>query len=75
MTDEARYEVARRVLTDTQYLTWAMAEKGISHRAIAYFRRVSKGTVTDCLVTCERKIEEALNGQDQDAASAGRGRA
>lgn len=61
MTDEARIEAARRALTDTQFLTWAMAERGISHRAIAYFRRVSKGTVTDCLVACDRKIEEALH--------------
>lgn len=58
--------VARQVLTDTQYLTWAMAEQGISHRAIAYYRRVSKGTVTDCLREADRKIEEAKSGAHQD---------
>lgn len=47
-----------------QYLTWFMAERGISHRAIAYHRNVSKGTVTDCLREVDRKIEEAKRAQD-----------
>lgn len=73
MSGEDTIEVAKRVLTDVQFLTWAMAERGISHRAIAYYRGVSKTTVTDCLVTCDRKIEEAMHGADQDTAgSAGR---
>lgn len=58
-------DIAREVLTDTQYLTWFMAERGISHRGIAYYRRVSKATVTDCLDACDRKIREAL---DREAA-------
>lgn len=58
--------LARQVLTDVQYLTWAMAEQGISHRAIAYYRRVSKGTVTDCLREVDRKLEEARHAPHQD---------
>lgn len=58
-TDEHTFTVARRVLTDTEYLTWAMAQKGISRTAIALYRRVSKGTVNDCLARCRQKIEEA----------------
>lgn len=59
--------LARLVLTQTQYLTWAMAEQGVSHRAIAYFRRVSKATVTDCLADVDRKLEEAKRGAYQDS--------
>ncbi len=44
-----------------------MAEQGISHRAIAYYRRVSKGTVTDCLREVDRKIEEAKRAAHQDS--------
>lgn len=54
-------DVAKRVLTEKQFLTWFMAERGISHRGIAYYRRVSKATVTDCLEACDRKIREALD--------------
>lgn len=52
-------DTARRVLTPTQLLTWEMAERGVSQRAIAYFRRVSPSTVRDCLAACDRAIERA----------------
>lgn len=61
--DPVRFAAARRVLTDTEYLTWAMAERGISHRAIAHFRRVSRGTVADTLARADRKVEEELHAQ------------
>jgi uncharacterized protein YpbB len=56
-------DVAREVLTDVQWLTWFMAERGLSHRAIAYHRGVSKATVTDCLEACDRKMREALDAE------------
>lgn len=51
--------LARQVLTDVQYATWALAERGLSHRAIALWRGVAKATVTDCLAECDRKLENA----------------
>lgn len=51
--------LARQVLTDVQFQTWALAERGISHRAIALWRGVSKATVTDCLAEVDRKLEKA----------------
>ena len=56
-------DLAKRVLTNVQYLTWFLAQQGMSHRAIAYYRRVSKGTVTSCLEEADRKMEEALRGE------------
>lgn len=52
-------ELARCVLTDTEYLTWAMAQRGVSQRDIAFMRGRSPGTVSDTLARAERKIEEA----------------
>jgi transcriptional regulator len=52
-------ELARSVLTDTEYLTWAMAQRGITQRDIAFMRRRSLGTVSNTLIRAERKIEEA----------------
>jgi DNA-binding CsgD family transcriptional regulator len=54
-----RVERARDVLTDVEYLTWAMAAAGASQRAIAEHRRVSRSTVRDCLERIERKLDEA----------------
>lgn len=56
--------LAKAVLTDVQYLTWFMAEQGTSQRAIAYYRLVSKRTVSDCLVECDTKIRRAKDAED-----------
>lgn len=58
-----RIATARRVLTEVQFLTWAMAERGATHREIAEHRGVSKGTVTECLREADRKIEEAMDAE------------
>ncbi len=60
-SNEARIEAAKASLTNTQFLTWVLHERGLSPRSIAAYRRVSRPTVLECLDTCERKIEEALH--------------
>lgn len=60
--DPERLDTARRVLNDDQYLTWAMAEVGISRQAIADYRRRSKGTINDTIRRARRIVEEALDG-------------
>lgn len=51
--------IAKRVLTDTEYLTWALNQVGVTQRDIAFYRRRSRGTVADTLRRAEEKIEEA----------------
>lgn len=59
MTEEPPdLDLARRVLTDTQYLTWYMHHT-CSHRTIAAYRGVSPSTVRDCLDACHRILERA----------------
>ncbi len=53
--------LARQTLTDTQFLTWFMHQRGCSHRTIAAYRHVSPSTVRDCLDACHRLIEKAKN--------------
>ena len=65
-SDPHEFEVARAVLTDIEYLTWAMQERGVSRDDIASYRRVSKGTVNACLKEARRKIEAAM--RDEEAA-------
>lgn len=50
---------ALATLTDIQRITWALHQKGLTHRDIARWRGVSKGTVTDCLAEVRRKLEDA----------------
>jgi len=47
------------VLTDTEYLTWALVQRGVTQRDVAFLRRRSPGTVADTMARAERKIEEA----------------
>ena len=51
--------LAKSVLTDTEYLTWAMHQIGVTQRDIAFLRGRSPGTVSGTLDRAERKIEEA----------------
>jgi len=55
-------QIARSVLTDTEYLTWALRQTGMTHRDIAWYRKRSPGTVADTLRRAETKIEEAQRG-------------
>lgn len=55
--------IAKRVLTDTEYLTWALHQTGMTHRDIAWWRRRSRGTVADAIVRAEQKIEEAKRAE------------
>lgn len=61
--EEALWIIARRVLSDVEYLTWAMAMRGISQRDIALLRHRSRGTVADTIARAERKIEEAQHAR------------
>lgn len=47
------------MLTDTEYLTWAMHQLGVSQRDIAFWRRRSRGTIADTLTRAEDKIAKA----------------
>lgn len=63
--DERALATAKRllrdgVLTEGAYLAWAMAEAGVSHRAIADFRGRSKGTITEQITRARRLIVDAL---------------
>lgn len=58
--------LARRTLTDVQFLTWLMAERGLSQRAIAYYRRVSPSTVRDCLEACDLRMAKAIREVTDD---------
>jgi uncharacterized protein YpbB len=58
-TQPADVELARAALTETQYLTWALRERGLSQRTIAAYRNVSPSTVRDCLDACDLAIRKA----------------
>lgn len=67
--DEDTLAVAQRLLhdgtlTESGYLSWAMAEAGVSHRAIADYRQRSKGTVTEQITRARRLIAAELDAQD-----------
>lgn len=64
--DPITLAIAKRVLTEVQFVTWIMAERGMPQRSIAAWRRVSPSTVRDCLAACDRAIAKAR--EDQDAA-------
>lgn len=51
--------LARRVLTDVEYLTWALHQAGLTQRDIAMYRRRSRGTIADTLSRAEDKISAA----------------
>lgn len=55
--------IAKRVLTDTEYLTWALHQSGLTQRDIAWYRRRSKGTISDTLRRAETRIEEAKRAE------------
>lgn len=67
--DEQTLAVAQRLLregalTESGYLSWAMAEAGVSHRAIADYRKRSKGTITEQITRARRLIADALDAED-----------
>lgn len=67
--DERTLTVAQRLLrdgtlTESGYLSWAMAEAGVSHRAIADYRQRSKGTITEQITRARRLIAAELDTQD-----------
>ena len=59
--DPDRLAAAHRVLNDDQFITWGMAEVGVTQRAIAHYRKRSKGSVSDMLARARQLVEEELH--------------
>lgn len=48
-------------LSDDAYLSWCMAEVGITHRDIAFYRERSKGTITEQITRARRLVDQEIH--------------
>lgn len=65
--------LARRILTERQYLAWVMREMGTSEQAVALMMRVSRRTVRGHVAEAKAKIDQELaDAEDQNRRAATR---